>query len=877
MSAKLDIITLRGLTAEGIHGVFEFEHAAPQPFVIDIALWVDTTDAISSDDIADTVSYADVANDVVAVVEGPPAHLIETLAQRISDVLLANPRVEGLEVTVHKPQAPLEQEFTDVAVTVRRGNTPGTIARIRDITVVDGKVAPEADEPLVGFGGPDEAPALPSLVESPPTPAAPLTPQTPLQEPQSHPFVLALGGNVGDVPVTLAAAVSHLIDIPRIHIHDVSPLLRTHAVLAPGQAPQDDHWNAVILGSTTLTPHELLNHTAGIEAALGRERHEHWGPRSIDIDIISMGDLHVSDATLTIPHPRAHLRAFVLAPWLLIDPEATLPGFGSIDDLLSRTADLNGIVDAVDDWLESPEGIQAESDSLVAAGGHTRESSPGAEPQPVLNEPSTLAEIPGMSDPARPLVIPPIAVPEIAQPLALSRLDRLDPSSKASLQPDQGADLLWHKVWNSWAQTPIEPEDIPQQPTAENEPGNVTRQRETPSVTTAQDQPPVQAHAPRPATPSSAPPSSPPVPASPIAAVSPAVSLPRQAPTPTPAASAQGNGHRLDFVVSPGNPATSHETRQGVPSRTEAPHTEVASAAEGPAVAQPLPFQQVLVDDAVLEENPGHRPMRWAPLQHFDADPSGAAGSGHAFSGRTVNHPSVPGSRAESAVADEARARAELERIEAQRAEEARRRALRQEEERRERERLAQEEFERERRAQEQYQRERLAREQREIAAREATRLQEEAVRAETARIEAERIAAQARAAAEREATRRPLPKRTAQYAPLPEDGPRASSENLTRGHGVDGADYGSAAEMGERPLPQWDFSSAKVTIVDDSSEGGRNATPRASLLAPDLPEGTLTGAVTDLPSATGMLDRVTMRPTATGMIPVVKRDTQHP
>ncbi|WP_175955284.1 dihydroneopterin aldolase [Schaalia sp. Marseille-Q2122] len=157
MSAKLDIITLRGLTAEGIHGVFEFEHAAPQPFVIDIALWVDTTDAITSDDIADTVSYADVANDVVGVVEGPPAHLIETLAQRISDVLLANPRVEGVEVTVHKPKAPLEQEFTDVAITVRRGHTPGTILRIRDITVVDGKVAPEADEPLVSFGGPDEA------------------------------------------------------------------------------------------------------------------------------------------------------------------------------------------------------------------------------------------------------------------------------------------------------------------------------------------------------------------------------------------------------------------------------------------------------------------------------------------------------------------------------------------------------------------------------------------------------------------------------------------------------------------------------------------------------------------------------------------------
>ncbi len=655
------------------------------------------------------------------------------------------------------------------------------------------------------------------------------------------------------MPVTLAAAVSHLIDIAQIQIHDVSPLLRTHAVLAPGQAAQDDHWNAVILGSTTLTPHELLAHTAGIEAALGRERHEHWGPRRIDIDIITMGHLTVSDATLTIPHPRAHLRAFVLAPWLLVDPEATLPGFGSVDELLSQTADLDGIVDAVDDWLESPEGIQDESDALVAAGRTVPEADSFPAEQSNSSEAAGMAAIPGMADPARPLVIPPIAVPEVAEPLALSRLDRLDPSSKASLQPDHGADLLWHKVWNSWAQTPIEPEDLPEQSQAEHLGGSVIADEDVPQVS-------VPAPAVSPAESASSPSRA----SSLTAAQSPApAATPPEAPA--EASSVRDNPHRLDFVISPDKaPEGALEEAQPpvIPParRTDTPAQAApvrsSRVSTGPAIAQPLPFQQVLVDDVVLEENPGHRPMQWAPIQSYDGA-SDSAGGSRSYSTRMVPHSNVPHSQPDADAADEARARAELERIEAQRAEEARQRQARVEAERREQEAL---------------ERERLAREQRELAAQEAARIREEAaraeaVRAQAARIEAERIAAAARAAAEREAARTPLPKRTAQYAPLPEDGARTQAESFAH----------ADAEGVERPLPQWDFSRAKVTIVDDSADNAHGTAARASVLAPDLPEGTLTGAVAEAPTSTGMVSRVTMRPTATGMIPVVKRDTQHP
>jgi dihydroneopterin aldolase len=115
-----DRITLRGVEATGRHGVLPEERTHGQRFVVDATLSIDTRAAAASDDLADTVDYAALARALVAAVEGEPVDLIETLAQRLADVCLADPRVTEVELTVRKPDAPIPVRFQDVAVTIVR-------------------------------------------------------------------------------------------------------------------------------------------------------------------------------------------------------------------------------------------------------------------------------------------------------------------------------------------------------------------------------------------------------------------------------------------------------------------------------------------------------------------------------------------------------------------------------------------------------------------------------------------------------------------------------------------------------------------------------------------------------------------------------------
>jgi 7,8-dihydroneopterin aldolase/epimerase/oxygenase len=114
------MIKLSGLRAKGHHGVYDFERADGQEFIVDVALELDLSRAAASDDVADTVHYGELATALVKVITGEPVNLIETLADRLLDVCLADERVEAAEVTVHKPQAPIPHDFADVAVTLRR-------------------------------------------------------------------------------------------------------------------------------------------------------------------------------------------------------------------------------------------------------------------------------------------------------------------------------------------------------------------------------------------------------------------------------------------------------------------------------------------------------------------------------------------------------------------------------------------------------------------------------------------------------------------------------------------------------------------------------------------------------------------------------------
>jgi dihydroneopterin aldolase len=116
----LDRVTLRGLRVRGHHGVFEHERRDGQDFVVDLALGLDTRPAAAGDDLTRTVHYGVLAEQVAAVVAGEPVDLIETLAQRIADTCLGHEVVDEVEVTVHKPDAPITVPFDDVTVTITR-------------------------------------------------------------------------------------------------------------------------------------------------------------------------------------------------------------------------------------------------------------------------------------------------------------------------------------------------------------------------------------------------------------------------------------------------------------------------------------------------------------------------------------------------------------------------------------------------------------------------------------------------------------------------------------------------------------------------------------------------------------------------------------
>jgi dihydroneopterin aldolase / 2-amino-4-hydroxy-6-hydroxymethyldihydropteridine diphosphokinase len=270
-----DQIILKGIAARGFHGVLESEKRDGQTFLVDVVMAVDLAPAGASDALSDTVNYAEVAGDVVALVEGESLDLIEALAARIADRVLARPLVEAVEVTVHKPEAPVGHPFSDVQVKVTRERQ----ARV----------------------------------------------------------VIALGSNLGDSLETLHDAAVSLYGL--IDILELSPVVETDPVGGPDQAA---YLNAVVTGTTHLAPLSLLAGLHDIERAHGRTREVHWGPRTLDLDLVQYGDpvfdtdVRMDTPTLTLPHPRAHERAFVLVPWLQAEPEAAL----RVDGKVRRVADL---------------------------------------------------------------------------------------------------------------------------------------------------------------------------------------------------------------------------------------------------------------------------------------------------------------------------------------------------------------------------------------------------------------------------------------------------------------------------------------------------------------------------------------------------------
>jgi dihydroneopterin aldolase/2-amino-4-hydroxy-6-hydroxymethyldihydropteridine diphosphokinase len=567
-AVPLDRIRLTGVAATGYHGVFEHERREGQQFVADVVAYLDTRRAAARDDLTHTLDYGTLANQVAAVLAGEPADLIETVAERIAATVLSHTVVQGVDVTVHKPQAPIAVPFADVTVEIHRDRNKLPAAepvlthtptgerterpappRTAALPVVGGEprsdaqpdlakpglaqpdlaqpglaqpdaapavtasdptparpgeapsaAVPSAPGPLAGSGGPADAgvapvwapipgvssapepaepvvvgpapvgalptgvvpavvssaaavpalpvPALPvpslpvpvppvpvppvpvSPVGAPPVPAPPgqaqpvgapsappaATPPTPpdaaapaaaelrapevaaaaapvpspaggvaasstaapdtgrppgelvpvdvvdaelvtdaLDEAPPAPVdvVIALGANLGPAQETLRTAVHDLASTPGLQIVQVSPLARTAPVGGPDQP---DFLNAVVLARTTLAPRALLHVAQRIEQQHGRERHEHWGPRTLDVDLVVYGGVLAVTDDLELPHPRAHERAFVLQPWAEVDPHAVLPGLGGgpVAVLAATAPDRDGLRWMALDWLEAP-------------------------------------------------------------------------------------------------------------------------------------------------------------------------------------------------------------------------------------------------------------------------------------------------------------------------------------------------------------------------------------------------------------------------------------------------------------------------------------------------------------------------------------------
>lgn len=391
-----DIIRITGLTATGHHGVFEFEKRQGQPFRVDAVLEADLRRAGRSDALDDTVSYAEIAALIEQAVTGLQFDLIEALAQRIAlQVLRHDSRIIAAEITVHKPQAPVEQRVEGISVTVRRTSADlhregspelesprPLLSGVYEAELVDeagaasgapatgrGAEGEEFPEPggyvteTAQLGGYDTV-SLQDLADSPGSPQSPdagtvadtgsaaqWTPDRPpgptsLRDPDlpaGFPVrsVLALGSNLGDSRDLLASAVRALQAAGGVEVLRASPLASTKPVGGP--EGQRDYLNQVVEVETSLSPHALLDLAQRIEADHNRVREERWGPRTVDVDIVTYAGAVIDSPRLQVPHPSARERAFVLMPWSWMDPVALLDG-EPVRDLAARAEDAGDVV-----------------------------------------------------------------------------------------------------------------------------------------------------------------------------------------------------------------------------------------------------------------------------------------------------------------------------------------------------------------------------------------------------------------------------------------------------------------------------------------------------------------------------------------------------
>ncbi|MCL1906453.1 MAG: 2-amino-4-hydroxy-6-hydroxymethyldihydropteridine diphosphokinase [Propionibacteriaceae bacterium] len=302
----LDRMEVTGITTWAYHGVFDHERTDGQPFTVDLTWWSDMGVAASTDNLENTANYAEVSNCVIQQLSGTPVDLIETLAYQIIERLFEQFGFEYVRLSLHKPQAPLEVEFTDVVLTVTGGryelsHPPAKVTtetvHSQGVTIHTVPLSHECG--TVGH--------LPSVTVTA----------------TSRTCVFSLGSNIEPCGEFLQFAVSALASTPGIRAVRVSSVYQT---TPQSEVAQPDFLNAVLIAESALDPLALLNRAQEIEEICGRTREISHGSRTLDIDLITLGNGQYATKRLTIPHPRATNRGFVLIPWLEVDPEAKLAG-----------------------------------------------------------------------------------------------------------------------------------------------------------------------------------------------------------------------------------------------------------------------------------------------------------------------------------------------------------------------------------------------------------------------------------------------------------------------------------------------------------------------------------------------------------------------
>ena len=266
MTAVSDHILISDLRVVGVVGVLDQERSAPQPLRIDVDIHVDLHDAGLSDDLTETVHYGEVCTALAEVARTTSDQLLERLAQRMADTVLSFARVAAVDLTLTKLRPPIPEDVQSSAVRIHRVKTSSSALA-------------------------------------------------------AHTAILALGTNLGDRVGYLQFAIDRLGE----SIVKQSQVFETDPVGGPDG--QGAYLNMVVEITTELDPYALLRWLHRIEADAGRSRTVHWGPRTLDLDLLFFDDVVIAGGNLAVPHPRYAERRFVLAPLSEVRPDKCPKGW----------------------------------------------------------------------------------------------------------------------------------------------------------------------------------------------------------------------------------------------------------------------------------------------------------------------------------------------------------------------------------------------------------------------------------------------------------------------------------------------------------------------------------------------------------------------